>query len=108
MLVVPLSAVPSQIVTTNLNNQPCQIAVYQKLTGMFIDLYVNDVLIVGGVECENVNRIVRDVYLGFSGDLLFLDNQPSQTDGPSDPFYTGLGTRFTLMYLFPTELTGDD
>lgn len=99
MLVVPLDAVPSQTLTTNLSNQPCQISVYQKQSGLYLDLYVNNVLIIGGVLCLNRNRIVRDLYLGFAGDLAFLDNQ-----GNSDPVFTGLGDRFTLMYILPSEL----
>jgi hypothetical protein len=55
--------------------------------------------ILSGVLCENVNRLVRNSYFGFLGDLAFLDNQ-----GTSDPFYTGLGTRYSLIYLEPADL----
>jgi hypothetical protein len=97
--VIPLAAIPSQTLAILLNNQNCQINVYQETTGLFIDLYVNDTLIIGGVIGENANRIVRSIYLGFSGDLSFYDSQ-----GTDDPVYTGLGTRFFLLYLFPADL----
>jgi len=99
MQIVPLVAVPSQTLTITLANQTCQIDVYQKSTGLFLNLSVNNELIIGGVVCENLNRIVRDLYLGFVGDLAFIDNQDSE-----DPVYTGLGTRFSLAYIEASEL----
>ena len=108
MMVVPLHSVPSQTVYVTLNGQPCQIDVYQKSTGMFVNLWVNGALTIGGVIAENQNVIVRDAYLGFSGDLAFFDTMPAQVPGgaavPSDPYYTGLGTRFFLGYSLPSEL----
>lgn len=103
MLIVPLQPVPSQIVSVLLANQPCQIEVMQKSTGMFLNLSVNNSLIIGGVICENLNRIVRNAYLGFIGDLAFIDNE-----GTSDPDYTGLGSRFDLAYLEAAELPDDE
>ncbi len=99
MLVVPLQAIPNQSLQSNLNGQPCQLNVYQTLYGLFIDVYVNGVLIIGGVICLNFNRIVRNLYLGFSGDLFFWDTQ-----GASDPVYTGLASRYLLVYAFPSEI----
>jgi hypothetical protein len=113
MQVVPLSAVPSQSLTANLGNQICQINVYQKefwtdnneagtlaqITPMFLDLYVNNSLIIGGVLCLNGTLIVRDTYLGFTGDLAFYDTQ-----GTNDPTYDGLGTRYFLVYLAPSDI----
>lgn len=99
MLIVPLQPVPSQLVTVLLNNQPCQIQVDQKSTGLFLNLSVGNTLIIGGVLCEDRNRIVRSAYLGFLGDLAFLDDE-----GESDPVYTGLGSRFNLAYLEPSDL----
>lgn len=91
--IVPLQPVSNQAVSVQLGQQNCQINVYQKPTGLYIDLYVDNALIIGGVIAENRNWIVRSTYLGFSGDLFFLDNQ-----GTDDPNYTGLGTRFSLIY----------
>lgn len=103
MQIVPLQPVPSQAVNVNLDGQVSTIAVYQTDRGLFLDLYVANILIIGGVICENLNRIVRDLYLGFSGDLAFIDNQ-----GSTDPVYTGLGpttsARYSLAYLSADEL----
>jgi len=70
------------------------------LYGLFIDVFVNNQLIIGGVICENLNRIVRDSYLGFIGDLIFYDT----TKGGNDPDYTGLGSRYLLVYLEQSDL----
>jgi hypothetical protein len=100
MLVIPTNAVPSQTLSVILAGQPCRINVYQKTTGLFVDLYVNDALIIGGVIGLNTVLIVRDVYLGFVGDLTFLDSQ-----GLDDPLSTGLGSRWSLVYIESAELT---
>jgi hypothetical protein len=98
MVIVPLRAIPSQVVNVTLGGQPCQIALYQLATGLYCNLYVRNVIVIGGVICHNVNRIVRDLYLGFIGDLIFVDSQ-----GKSDPEYSGLGGRYELAYLTAAE-----
>lgn len=96
MQVIPLQATASQQVAVTLANQACKINVYQKDTGLYVDLYVLDSPIVVGVIALNANRIVRDAYFGFTGDLAFFDTQ-----GSTDPDYTGLGDggRYFLGYL---------
>ncbi len=112
MQIVPLQATPSQIVTVSLSNQTCQIKVYQKAQGLFMDLYVNNSLVIGGVVCEDRNRIVRSAYLGFVGDFAFIDSQAAQSaDGTvigNDPTFDGLGPngRYALAYLTPADLDG--
>ena len=111
--IVPVRPVPSQVVTTTLSNQDTQLNIYAKdimwpveqeiptdpiptfapLQPLFMDVLVNGVLIIGGVLCLNQNLIVRNAYLGFVGDLSFVD-----TIGQDDPVYTGLGTRWLLTY----------
>lgn len=99
MLIVPLQPVPSQVLGVQLNAQNCNLAIYQKAYGLFMDVSVDETLIIGGVICQNLNRIVRSLYLGFEGDFVFIDSQ-----GNADPFYTGLGARFSLAYLEPSDL----
>lgn len=98
-LIVPLQATPSQLISVTLNSQACQIAVKQKATGLFVDLFVDDALIIGGVLAENLNVLVRSAYLGFVGDLLFYD-----IAGTNNPDYLGLGVRYFLEYFTPDEL----
>ena len=100
MQTVPLQSLPNQTVNIQLNGQSCTLNVYQKSTGMFMDVLVNDVLIIGGVICENLNRIVRSLYLGFIGDFAWVDTQ-----GNDDPYYSQIGVRFYLLYFNASELS---
>ncbi len=99
MVIVPTQATPNQNFGVSLNSQSTTLHIYQTLYGLFMDVSVGGSLIIGGVICQNLNRIVRDIYLGFSGDLMFLDNE-----GNDDPYYSGLGSRWSLVYLFPSDL----
>lgn len=99
MILVPIIDAPSQTLNANLDGQYCRITLRTLATGLYCDLYIGAKLIIGGVICQNLNRIVRDSYFGFVGDLVFLDQQGS--DDPSSP---GLGTRFVLMYLETSDL----
>lgn len=58
---------------------------------MFMNLAVGDVPMLDGAPCLAGVGIVRDAYLGFQGELVFLDTQ-----GDADPYYDGLGTRWVL------------
>lgn len=102
MLIVPLQATPSQVLSVILANQSCRISVYQKFFGLYFDLVVPSNPTPGiraGVSCLNGNRLIRYAYLGFIGDFLFFDTQ-----GKTDPVYTGLGTRYQLAYLEASDL----
>lgn len=100
MLAVPLQAVPNQQLQVQLGGQAVSLNVYQQAYGLYMDVISNDVTIVTGVICQNLNRIVRDLYLGFSGDFVFADT----TGGGADPVYTGLNSQFVLLWLAPTDL----
>lgn len=102
MQIVPLQPIPSQTLQVQLNGQACTLNIFQYAFGLFMSVYVGNNLIIASVICENFVRIVRDAYLGFSGDFVFLDMQ-----GTEDPAYTGLGgssARFQLLYLLPSEV----
>lgn len=104
MQIVPLRAIPNQQVQSQLNGQACTLNVYQQAFGLYVDVYLGSQLIVAGVIAENLNRIVRGSVAaisepGFVGDFSFLDLQ-----GADDPVYTGLGSRWVLLYLLPGEL----
>lgn len=107
-LLIPTQALPSQIINTSLNGQAVQLNIRQQARAMFMDVLVNNALVIGGVICQNLNLIVRDAYLGFSGDLAWFDTQGSggsqSANPPLDPYYTGVGTRFQLWYWYPYEL----
>jgi len=100
MQIVPVKPLRNQTINVQLAGQNCTLNIYQKSTGMFMDVLVDGSQIIGGVICQNLNRIVRSLYLGFVGDFCFIDNQ----EGTADPFYLELGTRFILAYLETTDL----
>lgn len=91
---VPLQAVPSQTVALTLAGQQCQINVYQKTTGLFFDLIVNGVDIIKARICRNKALLIDAPYKGVIGDFLFYDTQ-----GNSDPDYTGLSERYALLFV---------
>lgn len=90
---IPLVAVPSQVTSVQLLDQSCRIAVYQKSTGLYLDLFTGTRTIAAGVLCHDRVWLIRDAYLGFAGDLAFIDTQ-----GTSDPDYTGLADRYQLLW----------
>lgn len=114
MQIVPLQAVPSQNSIIVLNGQQCSFSVYTK-TGyeysdvpgftvpnesIYLDLTANGVVITTTALCLNGNRLLRNrEYLGFLGDLMFIDTQG--TDAPQPD---GLGSRWVLLYLSPDDL----
>ena len=99
MQVVPLQPVPNQTLQCQLGGQACTIDVAQNAYGLFTTLFVGTDLIIAGVLSQNLNRIVRSLYLNFVGDLAFVDTQ-----GTDDPSYTGLGSRWQLIYFAPSDL----
>lgn len=104
MQIVPLKAVPSQTLNISLSGQSCTLNIYQKLIDspvLFMDLFVAGTLILSGITCRNAAAIVRNTYFGFTGDFAFYDTQ-----GTTDPTYTGLGARYILAYLSPGDLPG--
>lgn len=120
MLIVPLEAVPSQTVQVALGGQNTTINVNTRKPGtsgyvnllpptLFMDVLVDGSPIVQGVPCEALNLIVRSAYLGFVGDMIWIDNGASSPETAQDPVYTGLGTngRFSLAWLAPGDLPPD-
>lgn len=103
---VPMQPIPAQNILTTLDDgQLVLIEIYTRRYGMFINIWVNGELEIGAVICQNLNRIIRNQYLNdavsFAGDFVFNDTQ-----GNTDPVYTGLGTRYQLFYLTADELAG--
>ena len=90
---IPLRPVAAQEFNVVLNKQPCTLKLYQKSAGLFMDVALSGVSIIIGVLCRDRSRIVRGTNLGLVGDMYFVD-----TEGTQDPYYTGLGSRFVLMY----------
>lgn len=97
---INLQSVPSQHLQIVLDRQNCAISVYVKMQCMFFDLSVGGSQIAVAIQCKNLVSLVPTSYLGFSGHLVFYDTQ-----GTSDPIYTGLGSRWVLLYLDEEDLS---
>src|SRR5258708_24770235 len=91
---IPVQALPNQTFQVSLGNQAAALNIYQTAYGLFVDVLVGNTTIIAGVLAQDRNRIVRSAYLGFVGDLAFFDTQ-----GTDDPLFSGLGTRWRLIYL---------
>lgn len=99
MKVIPIVDIASQEFSVMLGQQNCTVRIYQKSTGLFLDLMVGDVSITNCTLCRDRVKLVRDEYRGFIGNLVFADQQ-----GLDDPAFGGLGSRFVLIYLEVSDL----
>lgn len=95
---IPIQPIPSQLVKVVLGGQNVQIFIYQKDQGLFVDINSDGVDIVVGVIARDAVPIICREYMGFIGNIIFVDTQ-----GNSDPTYSGLGSRFSLVYLTADE-----
>ncbi|WP_289365959.1 phage baseplate plug family protein [Pantoea stewartii] len=100
MQTITLQPVKAQELMVRLGEQSVTLRIFQRSTGLYIDIGVGDFWIAQGVICLNGNRLVRYPYLGFSGELFFAD-----TKGNDDPDYSGLGDRFLLFYATAQEMS---
>ena len=100
MQVVPLQPIANQTLQVQLNGQACTLNVFQFAYGLFVSIFLGNQLIKASVIGNYGTRLVLDAYLGFSGDLLFVDTQ-----GSENPLYYGLGARWQLVYLAPADLS---
>lgn len=97
---ITLNAIKSQRVTVSLNNTSYTIRIHQRSTGLFLDIYLGESAIAQGILCLNCNWVVRYSYLGFPGDLVFVDKK-----GSSAPYWDELGSRFRLYFLTTSEIS---
>lgn len=97
-MVVPLQPIPSQVLRTVLNKQNLKISIYDKGGNLFVDVNSGGVQIITSVMVRNADPIVCINYSGFVGNMIFLD-----IDGFNHPEYSGLGSRYRLIYIPPPE-----
>lgn len=100
MQTITLQPIKAQELTVKLGDQSVTLRIFQRSTGLYIDIGVGEVWIAQGVLCLNGNRLVRYSYLGFQGELFFAD-----TKGSEEPFYDDLGSRFLLFYATEEEMS---
>lgn len=93
--IIPLEPLRNQTLTTSLKGQAVKIHVYEGDVNLFVDISLNDVYLLQGVIARDAVYLIRETYRGFLGDLFFFDTQ-----GAEDPRYSGLGSRWVLIYEF--------
>jgi hypothetical protein len=105
---VPLSPIAAQSLSIVLDNQPCVISVYQRRTGLYIDVFVVNGPVAQPVctcvLCQNLSPLVLQQAYGFIGTLTFFDTQ-----GDTAPTYQGLGSvsapgRYQLLFVAASEM----
>lgn len=90
---IPVSAIPWQTFSVTLNGQHCIISLRQIAESIYCDLIVDNVEIFKGAICEDVALINQYPSRYFTGSLYFVD-----TKGNERPHYSGLNTRWILLY----------
>lgn len=100
MRLVPTQPLPSQVFNVILEGQSITVTLRQLASGLFMNIQLNGVQMLGLVVCQNLNRIVRNSYFGMAGDFIFYDENGTNLD----PYFTGLGSQFSLYYLEAVDL----
>ena len=91
---IPIERLANQTFWIDLNEQDCEIHVYERYGVTYMDLKVNDKVIIQGQICLNNTDIIQYKHLEFDGNLRFIDTQ-----GSNDPYYTGFNERYALVYV---------
>lgn len=113
MMTIPLSAVASQNLQFVVAGQNCQMSIYTndgydysnstlETSQQFIavDFSFNGTQVTNTQNALNKTRLLKNrQYFGFVGDFMFVDTQ-----GDEAPQYSGLGTRWILLYLESSDL----
>lgn len=94
---LPIQPTPAQSFQATLGNQNCSVTLQQMSTGLYASLSIDGTPIITGKYCNDRVNLIRQKYLGFAGWLYFVDTAPDSS-GPSDPSFSGLGSRYLLVY----------
>lgn len=98
--IVPLAAVASQNLGIILDGQNCNLLIRTLSTGVYLDLISNGATIrTTAILRDRVLALLDAQYLGFTGDFAMIDTQ-----GLTDPVYTGFGDRYQLWYFSAVDL----
>lgn len=107
--IIPCNEAPNQVITITLGGQACVIQLltksifvpvqaptepaldpnprYENQNPCFVNLWIDSgaTLVIGGVIAKHNSLLVRDVYLGFSGDLVVFDTSGADEDPQGVP-----------------------
>ena len=98
MLQIPIQPVSNQRLAVVLAGQTCQLYIYTKPQGMFVDINADGVNVSLGVIARDGVPLNACDYSTFQGNFYFVDTQ-----GSSDPAPSGLGSRYQLVYVTADE-----
>lgn len=106
MIIIPLKQVPNQNLVITLNNQVCTISLRQLGDYLYLSLALPSGQLLTNRMCLNRVLLVRQLYLGFVGDLAVVDMQGATDPGANayQQLYTPGGSgRYALVYLAPGD-----
>lgn len=92
--IIPLDVISDQTFVIDLNGQDCQIHLYLRFRNMYMDFMKDDEILFQGKICLNDVDLITSKTWGFDGQVKFIDTQ-----GSEDPYYTGFGERWFLVYV---------
>lgn len=85
-----------QALSVPLGSAVAGIVLSQKSTGLFVDISLAGTIIAANVPVRDSVPLINNSYAGFPGDLAIVDTQ-----GASKPDYTGLGSRYQMVWAQP-------
>lgn len=92
-VVIPVGAVAYQSLRVSLSGHAVRLTLQQRGTGLYAAVWVDGMAVLAGALCQDRTWLVRHNACALPGDMGFVDTQ-----GTQDPDYTGLGSRFMLVY----------
>ena len=103
MQTIPLRATANQTLQVVLDGQDCSLRIYTRTLSdggdtLFCDLDIAQRPVFYGAICLDGLPLPLYPWLGMSGRLVFVDMQ-----GTAAPHWSGLGSRWQLVYLSPAE-----
>lgn len=94
-----VSTNPNSTLKVSLNGQNCVIELRTLNDKLYFSMTSNGVQIETNTICRNNTFLVSNQYLGFDGNLMFIDTQ-----GDNDPTWDGIGSRYKLAYYTGAEI----
>lgn len=72
---------------------------------VYVDVTLNgDKILTGQLARNLIPLLLSSNYLGFEGELVFVDTQNKGLQNGTDPQYQGLGAQYKLLYFSPADL----
>lgn len=91
--IIPLDPLPNQTFNIELDGQQCTFEFITRGVFMYMNLTVNDEVLMNGQICLNGVDLIQYNKNKFKGKIYFKD-----TSGNLDPLYYGLNDRWFLYY----------